>query len=381
MNRRQLLAICICFGIVVFEATTTVGLMPVYVVRLGADSAITGAFLAFQFFTVSISNIAGGWLSDRFGQRKRMLLISFLLWIPLALLMTQATTVAEVILTTGLLWLPGGVAVAILNIITGLSATASERGRVFGWISLSGGIGGLIAGLISGPIAEAWGFPAVFVILAVGAGVMFLVALSIQDAPAAPKIDSHLPAVQVGVGSLVYLLLAANLFARLGLFTSDLGRPLAMTGLGLDAAAVSSAIAFSSAVTLPLPLLMGRLSDRLGRKRLLIACYGVGSLGVLLLSVATATWHFWLSAALAAVINTTNGLGQAYVADLAHPEALGRSMSMLSTSTFLAGIIGLGGAGYIMQTVGINPTVVLGACLPVIGIGLMLQLRPKALAE
>ena len=380
MNRTQLLAICVCFGLIVFEASITVGVMPVYAVQLGADSATTGIFLAFQFLTVGLGNIAGGWLSDRFGQRKRMLLICFLLWIPAALLMTQATTLPSLILTTGVLWLPGGVTVATLNIITGLSAAPHERGRVFGWISLSSGTGSLIAGLIGGPFAERWGFPALCLMLAAGALVMFLIARYIRDAPPRPvpaASDTSSSPAPAGIGSLIYLILTANLFARLGAFTSDLGRPLAMTGLGLDAAAVSGAIAFSSALTLPLPLIMGRLSDRMGRKRLLIACYGVGSLGILILSVAGAPWHFWLSAALAATINASNGLGQAYIADLAKPEALGRSMSLLSTTSFFAGIIGLGGAGYVMQAIGISATVILGALLPLIGIGIILRLSPQ----
>ena len=72
MDKRQLFAICICFCLMVFEATLTLGVMPVHVVRLGADPAATGLYMAFSFFGATVGNILGGWLTDRIGQRKRI---------------------------------------------------------------------------------------------------------------------------------------------------------------------------------------------------------------------------------------------------------------------------------------------------------------------
>jgi MFS transporter, YNFM family, putative membrane transport protein len=374
-HQRQLLVLCLCIGMITFEGATTVGLLPVYAVQLGADPATTGAFLAFDFFTVALGTIVGGWLSDRIGHRKQMLLISCAIWIPAALLMTQATDILQLILTTGLMWFPGGIAVAIVNSLAGLSAAEGERGRFLGWTALAGGAGGLVAGLISGPIADRWSFPALFLVMAAVAGLMFVIAIFVQDKVAKrdPTQSGVRPAAQPAIGRLFYLVLLANLFARLGVFTSDLSRPLAMTGLGFDAASVSGAIAFSSAITLPLPLILGRLSDRFGRKRLLALCYGIGTIGILLLIPATAPWQFWLSASLAATINGTIGLAQAFVVDLVPPQAMGRGMGLYNTTTFLAGIVGLSGAGYVIQAFGISTTLLLGACLPLLAIGLVLR--------
>ncbi|MEZ4669304.1 MAG: MFS transporter [Anaerolineae bacterium] len=384
MDKRQLLAICICFCLMVLIATLTLGVQPVYVVRLGADAATTGIYLAFNFLCVTIGNVAGGWLSDRFGQRKRITLIGYLLWIPASLLMTQATTVGTIILTSGLMWLVGGIPIGALNGIIGLSAGANERGRVFGWVGMAGGLGGLIAGLIGGRIAEEWGFNSLFVLMAILASVMFLITLYIRNVTSMPvepqpQHESKDAIVVTGsVGSLVYLLLIANLIARLGPTTSDLGRPLVMLQLGLDATGVSNAIAFSAAVTLPLPLIMGWLSDRIGRKFLLIACFGAGSLGVLLLIVASVPWHFWFSAALVSIVNASGGVGQAYIADLSEARLIGRSLSLYNSSNFIAAVIGLASAGYVMQAIGINATLVLGAALLFAGIVILLYVQPSA---
>src|SRR5688572_11804777 len=98
MNKRQLLLLCLCIGLINFEGTITVRLLPVYAIRLGADPTTTGLFVAFAFLTVTLGNIAGGWLSDRIGIRKPILLLSCLAWIPAALLMTQATDMPGLIL-------------------------------------------------------------------------------------------------------------------------------------------------------------------------------------------------------------------------------------------------------------------------------------------
>lgn len=373
MNKRQLLALCLCSGLIIFQGATTTGVLPVYALRLGADSAATGLFQAAGFGGVMVGNIIGGWLSDRVSRRKALMLISLALWIPAALLLTQAASVAALTLMAGLMWIPGGIANAMVVTIMGLSAPGPERGKAFGLMGMSMAIGSLVTGLASGPIAERWGFPALFVVMAALVAAKLVIATFITDPPARPKTTTAAAPVQLG--RLFYVLVLANLFSRLGMFSSDLVRPLAMTALDYDAAAVSSAIAVSAAVTIPLPLVLGWLSDRLGRRRFILISYGVGALGLLLLIPASALWHFWLSASLVATIFTTNGVTQAFAADIVPPGTMGRGISLLITSNFLAGILGLGGAGYIMRLLGKDVTLLLGAGLLLCAFALASRVR------
>jgi MFS family permease len=381
MNKRQLLALCLCLVIVAFQATVTIKLLPIYSVQMGADPTTTGLLVAFAFLAVTVGNICGGWLSDWLHVRKPILLISITLWIPAALSMTQATTIPWLILTTGLLWLPGGLVLAMISIITALSTVKEERGKVFGLQALASGIGGLLAGALGGIVAERWGFPRLFVVMAATSMLMLLIAIFIQDGPlsyegAQPQTGDGKPVGEkVSLGQLVPLLLAAHLLIRLGLLVGDLGAPLAMTQLGFTAAAVSSAVAVSAAVTLPLPLILGWLSDKAGRKRLLLLCYGIGALALLVLASSTWIWHFWLSASLMAISNAGNGVTQAFVADLAPPQAIGRSMSLFHSTSLFAGIIGLSGGGYMMQSLGISSALLLSVCLPVMAMTLLLRIR------
>ena len=60
MNKRQLLLLGLCLGLIPFQAALTIRLLPFYAVRLGADPATTGLFVAFAFLAVTLGNMAGG---------------------------------------------------------------------------------------------------------------------------------------------------------------------------------------------------------------------------------------------------------------------------------------------------------------------------------
>jgi MFS family permease len=256
-----------------------------------------------------------------------------------------------------------------------------ERGKVFGWTALASGGGGLLAGSIAGPIADRWGFPVLFVVMAATIALMLAIAAFIQDkaslrdvAPLHTK-QREPTGKHRSIGYLVVILLVAHLLVRLGQLIGGLGSPLAMTRLGFEAAEVTSAIAVSSAVTLPLPLILGWLSDKTGRKGFLISCYALGALGLFVLIPAVWLWQFWLSATLIAISNSANGVAQAFIADLMPPQAMGRGISLFNTTSLLAGIIGLSGGGYAMQILGLNPALLLAGLLPMVAIGLVLRLR------
>lgn len=307
MNKRHLLAVCVCLALTTFQGTITVRLLPVYAVHLGADSAMAGLLVAFAFLMVTLGNITGGWLSDRIGVRKPILLLSCAVWIPAGLLMTQATDMPRLILTTGLLWIPGGVALAMVNIITALFTAPDERGKIFGWTALAAGVGALLAGAIGGAVAEQWGFPTLFTVMAASTVVILVTATFLPDkrtqraAVQQSGAQSEPAAKLFGIGHALTLLLGANLLLRLSVLIGGLAVPLTMTQLGYDAAAVAGAIVVGAAVTLPLPLLLGWLSDRAGRKRFLVMCSVLGASGLLLMIPASQPWQFWLAAGLLAI--------------------------------------------------------------------------------
>jgi MFS family permease len=224
------LPLCLCLALITLEGTITIRLFPIHALHLGADPFTTGLLVGAAFLTTTLGTMLGGWLSDRFGRHRCLLLISLAIWIPLTLLMIPAADLRWFMLATTLAWFPGGVALAMVNIVVAISTAEHERGKVFGWMALAAGLGTLAAGVLAGPIAERWGFSMLFLGMATIIGVMVLITAPIREQQALRQ--SIVPLSQssttVGVGGLLAIFLAAHLFVRLGQLIGGLAGTLEM---------------------------------------------------------------------------------------------------------------------------------------------------------
>ena len=162
MKKKQILGLFVCSLVPWTVGNGLIPLLPVYATELGADSATAGYYLAFSYSALAVGAIAAGWLSDRFQHRKAPIILAGLAGIPLAWLLGRVESVWSLSVLTALLWLCGGFGLALVGILAGLSAGEHERGKIFGLLSLTSGLGSFIGGLASGTIADRWGFPAMF---------------------------------------------------------------------------------------------------------------------------------------------------------------------------------------------------------------------------
>jgi MFS family permease len=271
-----------------------------------------------------------------------------------------------------------GLAIALISILTGLLAEESERGRVFSILALTSPMGALIGGFATGPIADRWGYPTMFAVLSLFGVLWPLTGLLLKDKVVAPVQhgDTVIVAEKPGLGGGFYLLFVASLAASVVTFVFMMGRSLAMNDLGLAAAAISSAAAIGGAATLPLPPLVGWLSDRAGRRRFLALGYLAGTVGLLCLAVSVSLWHFWVVSFLVSIVMPVNmGVGSALTTDLVPRESVGRGISLFSATNWVGGVIGYAGAGYAIQHVGLTATFVIGASLPLMAIVLLILIR------
>jgi MFS family permease len=188
---------------------------------------------------------------------------------------------------------------------------------------------------------------------------------------------------KVRLGRGFYALLAANLIASVAIYLSGLGRSLNMNRLGFSAAAISSTGAVSSALALPLLPLIGRLSDRLGRKRFLILGYLISASGLVALSLSSSLWHFWIAVALSTLASiTARAIGPALTNDLLPAESLGRGLGLYSAVESVGAVVGFAGTGHAVQSLGMMPTLIAGAGLPLLSILLLVPVRQaQAAAE
>ncbi len=91
--------------------------------------------------------------------------------------------------------------------------------------------------------------------------------------------------------------------------------------------------------------LWGRLSDRIGRRPVLMASMAAAALAYLWLGFATSLWMLFAARALAGICAGNIAAAQAYIADVTPPEGRARGMGMIGAAFGLGFIIGpaLGG--------------------------------------
>jgi MFS family permease len=148
-----------------------------------------------------------------------------------------------------------------------------------------------------------------------------------------------------------------------------------MTDLGFGAAALSSTGAIGGVIALPFPLLVGWLSDRLGRKQFLALSFLAGMGGLLALIASTCLWHFWAASLLFTLSFVGGAVGSALVTDLVAPDSLGRGLALFSATTWVGGIIGCAVTGCAAQSLGITSTLIAGVLLSVIAVILLAPVR------
>jgi len=93
----------VSYGLVIFANTAVAQYYILYVSGVAGLSALDwGTVVGLQFLVASILKIPGGWLSERFGKRKTMI-ISLLITVPMILLFTLSRSLIQVIVTALLL--------------------------------------------------------------------------------------------------------------------------------------------------------------------------------------------------------------------------------------------------------------------------------------
>jgi len=381
MTRKQLVTLFVCNLVVFTVGNGLLALLPVYLTHLGADAATTGYYFSSAYIAVFASTVIAGWLSDRLQRRKWLLILAGTTAVPTIWVMGQTSNLGQLAVLTAILFLVLGVSLTMVSILAGLFAEEAERGRVFGIIASTVALGSVIGGLTSGPIVERWGFPTLFT---VGTLVLLLLPLSglllddkvvVRSQPGTTSGTAR----NAVLSRAFVLLFSASTIAFVANSELILAKPLIMDRLRFGATAISATATVGGVIGLPLPFLIGWLSDRFGRKPLLIVCYLATAMGLVILASALFLWHFGVTSALQIVISASIAVGSALVTDLVAQESLGAAIAWFAATNWVGYIIGFAITGAAINALGMTSTMLIGVLLALIAVILLLPIKRPTL--
>lgn len=376
ISKKQLGALFVCSLIPWTVGNGLIPLLPVYASELGADSAAAGYYLGFSYLALALGALSAGWISGKFPRLKLLLLITTVIAIPSAWLMGQVSTIGGLTAFTALLWFIGGMELVLLGILTGLSAGEGERGKVYGLLGLTGGLGALIGGLGIGWFVDRWGYTTMFNFIAVYMLIGPASALLIEDKKLSqPDSQSAQSEKLPGLGTSFYLLFVSCILISMTGFFVLLIRSISMNDLRFAPLAISSTGAIGGLVAMPFPFLMGWFSDRIGRKTLIFTGYLCGLASLMIIAFSNQLWQFGLAIAINGIAMGSSSIGNAFVNDLVPPQSLGKALSRYGAAVWIGGVAGFTVAGVALQNLGFTATYIIGGCLAVGSLILLIPIK------
>lgn len=340
MKYSAFLLLCSVGGLAIFSSTIAKNpVLPILAQQLGATPATIGVIAAASTLTGILASFPAGLFSDYWG-RKPLLLIAGVVFCtaPLAYLLVSTPWQLAVVrayhgLATAIL---GPVAMAY---VTDLAPT--HRGERLGWYSSVTLGGRAVAPIVGGLLLTISIWQSVYAVCAL-TGILALLGMKLlpnkssrtkRNREARKNLSSTAPAINKVLSHRTILftsLVEAAQFLAFGAVEAFL--PLYALSVGIDKAAVGLLFGSQVGVKVLARPLMGRISDRHGRKRQIVV-------GLLLTSVATWLLCQTKSVILLLFICAVFGLGiaiasaatSALVADLAPANSRGTALGVMST--------------------------------------------------
>lgn len=340
-------------------------LIPLFLANvLGVRTGVIGLIEGVAESTASLLKLISGWLSDRLGRRKGLTVAGYGL-----------STLAKPFLyfATSWWWVLGvrfadrvgkGLRTAPRDALIADSTGTDQRGLSFG-LHRAGDTAGAVVGVLIalGVVWTAQGgrlgltratFQAVVLWSIVPAALAVLVlVLGVREVPTRRPTSTSRPAVSLrGLGRRFHGFLAIVVLFTLG-NSSDAFLILRGQERGLSVVGVLGMVLTFNLIYSLVSGPAGALSDRIGRRRVIVSGWLVYGLIYLGFALAQAGWQVWALFAIYGVYyGLTEGTARALVADLVAPEqrgtAYGAYNAMVGLAAFPASLI----AGLLWQGLG-----------------------------
>jgi len=154
-----------------------------------------------------------------------------------------------------------------------------------------------------------------------------------------------------------------------------------MNSGGFSKSAITLTASIQGLVALCFPLFLGWLSDRIGRRWILIATYLVTSASLVLLAFSRTAWQFYVFAGLSSFISIPFAVGPAYVMDIVPRESAARGVSLFQSMFWAGNIVGMAAGGLAFNKLGTSAPLLFSSLFPIAGVILLLLIRERRRAD
>jgi len=354
-------------------------LIPLFLTQtLGAPMPVLGVIEGLAEATASVLKGVSGWFSDRVGRRRPLVIAGYGLAAATKPLLALAAGWPLVLMARVLDRFGKGVRGTPRDALIADSSEPAVRGRAFGFHRSADQLGAVIGPLLALPLLSFFhgNLRSVFVAAFIPAALGVVALLAVRETGQGPR-PAGRPSFRVGrMPPAFRRLLGAMLLFTAG-NSSDVFLIVRARDLGLDVRAIVLLFASMNAAYVLAAFPAGAMSDRLGRRRVLVAGLGLFAVVYLGFALAEKSLWFWALFPLYGVYQgMTDGVSRAYIADLApaglRATALGFFAMATGLATFLASVVG----GLLWQWRGAPATFFYGAALAAAAAG-ALALRPR----
>jgi MFS family permease len=331
---------------------------------LGASTSAIGLIEGVAETTASLLKAASGWLSDQIGRRKELAVLGYALSACAKPFLYMATTWGAVLGVRFADRVGKGLRTAPRDALVADSTDPRKRGLAFG-LHRAGDTGGAVIGIGLAIIilraVEAGGagldrpaFQRLVLFSLIPAFLAVVVmALGVREIRKAARSAGTSPAGGVrSLGRKLLLFVGIMILFTLG-NSSDAFLILRAQDVGLSVSSVLAMMLTFNLVYAAVATPAGALSDRFGRKRMLLLGWSIYVLTYLGFALATAGWHAWLLMLVyGAYYGLTEGAAKALVADLVPAEARGTAYGVFNAAIGLTALPASLAAGILWQGIG-----------------------------
>lgn len=362
-----------------------VPILPLFLTEtLGAPIWIVGLIEGLGAAVAGVLRVFAGWISDRFGHKKRLMLLGYGISNLSKPFFGAAANWSEVLGIRLVDRVGKGTRSAPRDALLAELTTSQDRGRAFGFRramdDLGAAIGPLAAALVLAMSAQ--NMRLVFA-LTIVPGVLAMVMLGLLKEPVRSQdvpVKRAMPQLSlVGFSRPYYLFLVVGALVAMANF-SEAFLVLRDRSLGLSPLLIPIAYFVTNIVSSVLSMPAGILADRLGRKGMLAIGYVLLAVVDLGFALANQTIWIWLLMAGYGMFGAfTKGNEKVFIADLSQEHHRGTAMGTFNAVVGLAALPASLLAGFLWQTWGPQAPFIFSAGLMSLVLIVMVGVFPKIL--